>query len=131
MMRDDEENPFRIEDLAVPESADTNATPPKSGQKAARKKGEPFIQITATQANKLAGATGLVFIVFFHLMFQSFKSYHKPFSLPADALDEFNISRRAQLRALEDLAERGLVRVGRGGPRKPPDIAIVGLTKGG
>lgn len=130
-MHNDDDNPFILEDLVAPKGSASTKTPPKSGQKTARKKGAPFIQITAAQAHKLAGVTRVcVVAVFFHLMFRSFRSYHKPFLLPADALVEFNIDRHVQLRALKELARCGLIRVGRGGPKKPPEITIVGLAKG-
>jgi hypothetical protein len=124
-----EKNPFTLEDLVVPESPKTTASS-KSGQKAARKRGESFIQIAAAQANRLSGAS-VVVSVFFHLMFRSFNAFHKPFALPPSALEYADISRHAQLRAMRDLVKRGLILVDRGGPRKPPMITIIGVTKRG
>jgi hypothetical protein len=129
-----EENPFNLEDLIVkPDAVSAGAkASSKVGSKATRQRAEPFIQITASQAAKLVGAASVVTIdVFFHLMFRSFKSYHKSFLIKADALAYAGINRRAQLRALEDLVELGLIRVRRESPRKPPEIIIVGLTKQG
>jgi hypothetical protein len=124
-----EKNPFTLEGLVVPEPPKAKAAP-KVGQKAAHKRGVSFIQITAAQANRLAGAS-IVVSVFFHLMFRSFNAFHKPFALPPNALEYADISRHAQLRALRDLVKRGLILVDRGGPRKPPMITIVGVTKRG
>jgi hypothetical protein len=127
-----EENPFNLVDLVVkPSAAAAGATAAAKGERRATPRSkEGFIQITLTQAARLAGASRPTTIsVFFHLMFRSFRAYHKPFVLSNDALVYANISRHTQLRALRSLVKLGLISVERGGPRKPPTITIIGVTK--
>jgi hypothetical protein len=128
-----EANPFNLEDLVVkPGEASAGVAP---GAKTSRRKGatrsaEAFVPITAKQADLLSRATHVTTqSVFLHLMFRSFKVYHKPFVLRADALAYAGIGRVMQWRALRDLARLGLILVERGSPRSPPIVTIVGVTK--
>ncbi len=126
-----EQNPFNLEDLVVkPDTTVGAKASPKNGQGTARQRRGSFIQITAAQADGLSNAS-VVVAVFFHLMFRSFRAYHKPFVLPNDALKHAGISRFAQIRALRSLARRGLISVERDGPRKSPVITIIGTTRQG
>ena len=118
-----------LEDL-VATPGTTGVKAPQPGPKAARQRGEAFVQITATQADRLAGKSSAV-TVFLYLMFKSFRVYHKPFALPSDALEHAGVSRFAQFRALRNLVKRGLISVERDGPRKPPVITLIGVTKQG
>jgi hypothetical protein len=122
-----EHNPFNLEDLVIKPATASNAkVSPKAGSKSTRHpRGSSFIQLTATQAAKLSGAS-VVVAVFLHLMFRSFRAYRKPFVLPNDALQHVNISRHVQLRALRRLAKLGLISMERESPRKPPVITILG-----
>jgi hypothetical protein len=121
------ERPFTLNHLVVPvpESGQGKAAP-KAGPGAGRQRREPFIVTTATQAQRLDGAKGVMTErVFRHLQFRWFKAYRKPFLLPNDALSHVGISRYAQLRALASLVKLGLISMERNGPRKPPAIAIL------
>jgi hypothetical protein len=127
-----EENPFKLEDLVVKPGAGTVGakTSAKAERGAAPRSKERFIQISASQARRLEGATSLVTErVFRHLLFREFKAYYKPFVLPCDALAYAGINRFAQARALRSLAKLGLILVERDSPRSPPMITIVGGVK--
>jgi hypothetical protein len=135
MKATDEANPFNLEDLVVKPGEASAGTAPgakTAGRKGATRSSEAFVQITAKQADLLSRTTHVVTqSVFLHLMFRSFKVYHKPFVLRADALAYAGIDRFMQWRALRDLARLGLILVERGSTRSPPIITIIGVTKQG
>jgi hypothetical protein len=121
------EHPFTLNHLVVPSPpSGQEKDVPKAGHRAGRQCREPFVVTTATQAQRLDGAKGVMTErVFRHLQFRWFKAYRKPFILPNDALSDAGISRYAQLRALASLVKLGLISVERSGPRKPPAISIL------
>ena len=114
---------YDLEELVAAPSPEPG---PKNAPKTKRQKREPFIIVTATQAQKLDGATTLTTErVFRHLQFRWYRAYRKPFRLPGDALSYTGIDRHAQWRALASLAKLGLISIERGKGRKPPLITIV------
>jgi hypothetical protein len=121
------DRPFTLDHLVVPAPASGQGKAmPKVGHGAARQRREPFVVTTATQAQRLDGAKGVMTErVFRHLQFRWFRAYRKAFILPNDALLHAGISRHAQLRALASLVKLGLISMERSGPRKPPAITIL------
>ena len=114
---------YELEDLVAAPSSEPGQ---KNAPKTKRQRREAFVVTTATQAQKLEGATSLITErVFRHLQFRWFKAYRKPFRLPSDALAYAGIDRHAQWRALASLEKLGLVSIERDRPRKPPLITIL------
>ena len=127
-----EQRVFDLEDLTVTPSQTSEKSNQKTGPKVALQRREIFAQVSATQINLLAGASRVTTVTVFHyLLMKSFKVYHRAFVLPNDGLAGACISRHSLLRALRDLARLGLITIERDGPRKPPRISIVGVTKQG
>jgi hypothetical protein len=128
-MKHDDTNPFRLEDLVIPE-AEVKA-PPKPGPKPARKSNVYYVKVTNVQLRRLSGMSRVVTaLVFFHLMFKWYRAYRKPFVLRGDALVSEGISRNSQWRALRELERLRLITMHRNnGPKKPPVITIVGAGK--
>jgi|SRR5450631_2358551 hypothetical protein len=126
-MKHDDTNPFKLEDLVIPETAvDAKA---KASPKAAHKRVERFVMITEAQAYLLGGTSSVV-AVFLALMFKGFNARCPTFALRPDAFKDIGIDRHAQLYALRDLAKRGLITVERRhGPKKPPTVTIIGMRK--
>src|SRR5450631_4523545 len=106
-MKHDDTNPFKLEDLVIPETA-----------------------VDAKAKASLLGGTSSVVAVFLALMFKGFNARCPTFALRPDAFKDIGIDRHAQLYALRDLAKRGLITVERRhGPKKPPTVTIIGMRK--
>ena len=127
MMRDDNNNPFILEELVVPQGSISTKTPPKFGHKAARKKPvEKFFMVTEAQAHRLVGVS-VVVTVFHCLMLKELDARCSSFVLKPDAMEHLGIDRFAQKRALRALAKRGLISMERrDGPRKPFTVTVLG-----
>src|SRR5450631_3326685 len=87
-MKHDDTNPFKLEDLVIPETA-----------------------VDAKAKASLLGGTSSVVAVFLALMFKGFNARCPTFALRPDAFKDIGIDRHAQLYALRDLAKRGLITV--------------------
>ncbi len=126
-----EENAFELNGLIVKPSA-TSAGAKASTKAALRPPVELFARITKRHCALLANERGCNIIIFNHLMIYSVKSFNRPFELPVEHLTkETGMNRRAQLRALRNLAKTGAINVGRGSRYDPPLITIPGTSKGG
>jgi hypothetical protein len=132
----DEENPFEIDGIVVKPTTANGKTSSKAARKATLKAAQPkkelFARITA-QHRVLLSTTrrpATAWPLFVELMMWCVKEYRKPFALPVDHLaKEIPMSRRAQLRALRDLANTGIIKIGRESRYKLPLITIPGTTK--
>ncbi len=126
-----EENAFELDGL-IAKSGSTSAGNKASTNPARRPTVELFARITKRHCALLANERGCDIIVFNHLMIHSVKSFNRPFDLPVDYLTkETGMSRRAQLRALRNLAKAGVIKIGRGSRYSLPLIAIPGTPKAG
>jgi hypothetical protein len=126
-----EQNAFELDGLIVKPDATSDGA--KAFTKAApRPTVELFARITRRHCALLANERGCDIIIFNHLMIHSVTSFNRPFELPVDYLaKETGMDRRAQLRALRNLAKTGVIKVGRRSRYGSPTITIPGTSKAG
>jgi hypothetical protein len=128
-----EENAFELDGLiARPKTANSKAAPKAelSRPRKPRRK-ELFARITRRHCMLLVNVERISTVILFnHLMMYSVKVFHRPFELPVGCLaKETGLNRRAQIRAMRDLAKIGIVKVERETPHGLPVVSIPGTTK--
>jgi hypothetical protein len=126
-----EENAFELDGLTIKPNATLAGAKP-STKVVLRPAVELFARITKRHCALLANERGCDIIIFNHLMICSVTSFNRSFELPVEYLTkETGMDRRAQLRALRNLAKTGAIKVARGSRYGPPQITIPGTSKGG
>jgi CRP-like cAMP-binding protein len=119
------DDPFDPEKLRLPERLILTPGAAAKAEQIAKRRQNQFVRFPLSWADKLRTARRTAtYRVAMHLLFQCWKSNTRAVSLSNMALAAAGVSRREKWRALAELEQLGLIRVGRH-PRKSPTITVL------